>query len=93
MAFRWRADDGPLLVVFGSSLPSSTKKTLSKLDPRRQNFLDPRMSSVPAVLESRRFFKQVHAPTYRDSIMSIEFIVFITLKRSNFAGIAVLATI
>ena len=28
MAFRWRADDGPLIVVFGSSLPSSstTKK-------------------------------------------------------------------
>ena len=23
MAFRWRADDGPLLVLFGSSLPSS----------------------------------------------------------------------
>ena len=51
------------------------------------------MSSVPAVLESRRFFKQVHAPTYRDSIMSIEFIVFITFKWSNLAGIAVLATI
>ena len=27
MAFRWRADNGPLNVVFGSSLPSSTKKT------------------------------------------------------------------
>ena len=25
-AFRWRADVGPLMVVFGSSLPSSTKK-------------------------------------------------------------------
>ena len=25
MAFRWQADDGPLIVVFGSSLPSSTK--------------------------------------------------------------------
>ena len=25
MAFRWRADDGRRLVVFGSSLPSSTK--------------------------------------------------------------------
>ena len=23
--FRWRADDGPLIVVFGSSVPSSTK--------------------------------------------------------------------
>ena len=24
MAFRWRADDGPLMVVFGSPIPSST---------------------------------------------------------------------
>ena len=30
MAFRWRADDGPLLVVFGS--PHLKKNTLSKLD-------------------------------------------------------------
>ena len=45
MAFRWRADDGPLKVVFGSSLPSSTKKTLktSELDSLWQNFLDPNM--------------------------------------------------
>ena len=34
MAFRWRADDSPHIVVFGSSHPSSTKKkTLSRLDP------------------------------------------------------------
>ena len=33
MVFRWQANDGLLIVVFGSSLPSSTKKTLSKLDP------------------------------------------------------------
>ena len=29
-AFRWRADDGPLLVVFGSSLPSPTKTITNK---------------------------------------------------------------
>ena len=28
--FRWRANDRPLLVVFGSSLPSSTKKSNKK---------------------------------------------------------------
>ena len=33
MAFRWRADDGPLMLVFGSSLPLSTKKNVKKLDP------------------------------------------------------------
>ena len=43
MAFRWRADDGPFIAVFGSSIPSSTKKKLSNLDPLGQNFLDPRM--------------------------------------------------
>ena len=26
MAFRWRANDGPLIAVFGSYIPSSTKK-------------------------------------------------------------------
>ena len=30
MAFRWRAHDGPLKVVLGSSLPSSTKKKKRK---------------------------------------------------------------
>ena len=30
MAFRWRAHDGPLIVVLGSSLPSSTKKKKRK---------------------------------------------------------------
>ena len=39
MAFRWRTDDGPLIVVFGSSLPSTTKKeTLSKVDPSVKTF-------------------------------------------------------
>ena len=33
MACRWRADDGPLIVVFGSFIPPQTKKTLSKLNP------------------------------------------------------------
>ena len=41
----------PLLVLFGSSLPSSKKdkkkkKTLSEMDPLWQNFLDPRMGLV-----------------------------------------------
>ena len=47
MAFRWLANDGPLLVLYGSSLLLSphqnTPKTLSELDPLWQNFLDPRM--------------------------------------------------
>ena len=40
IAFRWRAVDGPLLVIFGSSFLLSKKK---ELDPLLQNFLDPRM--------------------------------------------------
>ena len=30
MAFRWRADDGPLIVVFGSFLPHQPKKKKKK---------------------------------------------------------------
>ena len=33
LAFRWRADYGPFIAIFGSSIPSPTKKTLSNLDP------------------------------------------------------------
>ena len=41
--FRWRVDVGPLMVVIGSSLPSSTKKktnkkTLPKSDPSGKVF-------------------------------------------------------
>ena len=37
--FRWRADVGLLIVVFGSSLPSSTKKKKgSKSDPSSKTF-------------------------------------------------------
>ena len=47
MAFLWRTDDGLLLVVFGSPLPTSTKKnktkSLSTLDHLWQSLLDPRM--------------------------------------------------
>ena len=38
MAFRWRADEGPLVLVFGFSLPSSTKKIIIKKGLSR--FLD-----------------------------------------------------
>ena len=33
MTFRWRPDDSPLMVVLGSSLPSSTKKKVVKVGP------------------------------------------------------------
>ena len=42
MAFRWRDDAGLLLVVFGFSSSSSTKK-MSELSPFEFFFLDPRM--------------------------------------------------
>ena len=40
MAFRWRADNSPLLVALGRNLK---KKMLSELDPLWQNFVGPRM--------------------------------------------------
>ena len=42
MAFRWRADDGPLLVLLDPLCPLQNK-TLSELDLLWQNFLDPHM--------------------------------------------------
>ena len=33
MVFRWRANDDPHIVVFGSSLPSSIKKKVVKVGP------------------------------------------------------------
>ena len=33
MVFRWRANDDPHIVVFGSSLPSSNKKKVVKVGP------------------------------------------------------------
>ena len=43
MAFRWRANDGPLLVTLILSTQKSVIRVV-ELDPLRQNFLDPRMS-------------------------------------------------
>ena len=59
MAFRWGADDGPLLVVFGSSLPSSTKKGLSELDPPCHNFLDPRMKCPSELVRSLSYHSDI----------------------------------
>ena len=43
MAFRWRADDGPLLVAIGSSLPHHLKNLFFRFGPLWQKSLDPRM--------------------------------------------------
>ena len=46
LAFRWQADVGPHIVIFGSSLLSTTKKNKNlKVGPLWQNFLDLRMRS------------------------------------------------
>ena len=50
-AFRSQAEDGPLIVVFGSSYsPHQIKYTLSKLGALWQNFLDPHMIPIPNTL-------------------------------------------
>ena len=40
LAFRWRADDGPILVVFGEK---------KRVGPHLKNFLGPRMSSLGGI--------------------------------------------
>ena len=38
MAFRWRADGGPRIVLFGSTHPSSAKKSVVKVGPPLTKF-------------------------------------------------------
>ena len=38
MAFRWRADDGPFIAVFGSSIPSSTENNYLIWTPSDKTF-------------------------------------------------------
>ena len=73
------ADGGTLLVVFRSSLPSSTKKTLtiselSELDPLRQKVLDPRML-VTVIVIKRHFLNK-----YLYSIGSMRLYFFFVFK-------------
>ena len=44
MAFRWRVDDGLLIVVFSQKKKNKEKLCQSWLDPLWRNFLDPRMT-------------------------------------------------
>ena len=55
MAFRWQADNGPLLVAFRSSLhPINQKKNVVSVGPLWQNFQDPHMpKSLFQELESK----------------------------------------
>ena len=53
MAFRWRADGGPLLVVLGSSLPSLTKKKKKKKNNKQKN---PTLSELQSWTPSDKTF-------------------------------------
>ena len=72
MAFRWRAVDGPLLVLFESSLPSQKKrekKTLSELDLLWQNFVDLRMVKTSFVcLEGTEIFSYGYFFSFSQSL-------------------------
>ena len=50
MTFRWRADDGPILVVFGGEKSWTSSEN---------NFLDPRMSSLGGIFCSYLNFDSV----------------------------------
>ena len=73
MAFRRRADDGPLIVVLGSSLPSSikkkTKKTnVVKIGPPLTKLLDPR---ICVFINIHTFFmRPSNAPSLLDNAIS-----------------------
>ena len=59
MAFRWPADVGPLIVAFGSFLPSSNYKKVDKVGPLCQNFLFPRMRKKRSEFVYFRCFKSL----------------------------------
>ena len=61
MAFRWRADVGPHIVVFGSSLLSTTKKTKQK-NPSK---FDPSGSAHEKIAFFLRRRNEVHVGTVR----------------------------
>ena len=46
MAFRWRAHDGPLIVVLGSFLPSSTKKKKKKTNKKNEVKVGPPLTKL-----------------------------------------------
>ena len=53
MVFRWRANDDPHIMVFGSSLPSSIKKKVVKVGP---------LSGSAHAAEQLCFMCEVNAP-------------------------------
>ena len=75
--------DGPLIaliVVFGPSLPTLTKKTLSRLDLLSQNFLDgacyiqcirKAKYYVPSLWESRVNFVTIFGDLYQNKLWGI----------------------
>ena len=66
MVYRWCADDCLLIVVLGSSLPSSTKKKQNKrkktvkVGPLLQNYLNPHMHLHQKVSEYDQEMPQSH---------------------------------
>ena len=87
MAFRWRADDGPLLLIFGPSLPlkKNEKKPVrvAELEPLWQIFLDPRMGPHRKQLLTRTLWfeilknqaktKDLHASAMQSLSLSLSF--------------------
>ena len=58
--FKWRPDDGPLKVVYGSSLSSSTKKRSHSWTPSEKNVLDPRKLTLKDVTFLSHNPKSIH---------------------------------
>ena len=81
MAFRWGANNGPLLVVFWSS-PHQLEKMLSEFDPLWQNFLDLHMNHT--WLEARKTgFSRVTAQMWSLVLWKVLPVGFISLKVSK----------
>ena len=69
MASLWQADDGPLIMLLGSTLPSSTKKNLVKFGPPLTKLSGSAHVSVIWIHCSLFFFKR----GYSNSLWRIEY--------------------
>ena len=80
MAFRWRAEDGPFIVVFGSSIPSSTKKSYQIRTPSDKT-LDPRI--IPLFHTGPESHESTRIDKYLDSWLNhTQFVMVLTDSHS-----------
>ena len=76
MAFRWRADDGPLVVVFGSSLPISPKKAKKKKKKKKKKLQQKKKTLAVKTFWIRAWFAPLFFGNLKDRFSRVEALLF-----------------